>query len=813
MKHIRKILCCLLVGAMLFALAGCQQSETPAPTATPEVTAESTEAPTAEPTEEPTAEPTEEPTEEPTAEPTEEPTAEPTEAPAAEPAALSVTDAATPDEATTGEAVIGGADGPTDIVVTDAATTGEAVIGGADGPTDIVVTDAATPAEATPSEATPSDATASEAVYDPQPDDIVGTAGDDVTLTYGEAVADVEGMKLYYASMMSQYYGQVIDTEEEDYQLFIAENVVTSMLQEKVYLAVFDDLGLSITPEREQEIRDQAAAEFDAMYEQYLQLYAEAMPTASEEEVAAQVDLLFEQSGYDRELLQRSAVVSEKLAMLYEEVTGDVSATEEDVQAAYDAQIAQAKETYDADRDAFLNDYLNGVQTVYTPEGVRLVQHVLVMKPEDEASEATASEATASEATASEAAPLEGRAKIEAALAALEAGEAFEDVAAAYSEDPALGDPIADAGYPVFAGSQTYDQSFVDNAMALQAVGDTTGIIETTYGYHILRYAADLTPGEIGLDALRESLTATVNDQKKTDAYVAAEEQWLAERPIELTNVQLLVVPEVVEPAAVPEEIYATPAEAAALTDVPGGDALATLEAGAGLSVEGRVSVDGTLYAYVQAVGTDFAGYVEDALLAVTDRETALAADNAAAVTAAELDAADKLPVFTLVMNDGSVIYGELYPQTAPQTVGNFVSLANAGFYDGLRFHRVIDGFMIQGGDPNGDGTGGPGYAVTGEFTGNGVENAISHERGVLSMARAEGYDTAGSQFFICQADATYLDGQYAAFGRVLGGMEAVDAIAAVKTDAADAPKTEQVMKLVRVQTYGVAYDFDKIID
>ena len=782
MKHIRKILCCLLVGAMLFALAGCQQSETPAPTATPEVTAEPTEAPTAEPTEAPTAEPTEEPT----AEPTEAPTAEPTEAPAAEPAALSVTDEATPDEATTGEAVIGGADGPTDIVVTDEAT----------------------PAEATPAEATPSDATASEAVYDPQPDDIVGTAGDDVTLTYGEAVADVEGMKLYYASMMSQYYGQVIDTEEEDYQLFIAENVVTSMLQEKVYLAVFDDLGLSITPEREQEIRDQAAAEFDAMYEQYLQLYAEAMPTASEEEVAAQVDLLFEQSGYDRELLQRSAVVSEKLAMLYEEVTGDVSATEEDVQAAYDAQIAQAKETYDADRDAFLNDYLNGVQTVYTPEGVRLVQHVLVMKPEDEAAEATASEATASEA-----APLEGRAKIEAALAALEAGEAFEDVAAAYSEDPALGDPIADAGYPVFAGSQTYDQSFVDNAMALQAVGDTTGVIETTYGYHILRYAADLTPGEIGLDALRESLTATVNDQKKTDAYVAAEEQWLAERPIELTNVQLLVVPEVIEPAAVPEEIYATPAEAAALTDVPGGDALATLEAGAGLSVEGRVSVDGTLYAYVQAVGTDFAGYVEDALLAVTDRETALAADNAAAVTAAELDAADKLPVFTLVMNDGSVIYGELYPQTAPQTVGNFVSLANAGFYDGLRFHRVIDGFMIQGGDPNGDGTGGPGYAVTGEFTGNGVENAISHERGVLSMARAEGYDTAGSQFFICQADATYLDGQYAAFGRVLGGMETVDAIAAVKTDAADAPKTEQVMKLVRVQTYGVAYDFDKIID
>lgn len=166
-----------------------------------------------------------------------------------------------------------------------------------------------------------------------------------------------------------------------------------------------------------------------------------------------------------------------------------------------------------------------------------------------------------------------------------------------------------------------------------------------------------------------------------------------------------------------------------------------------------------------------------------------------------------------ITVKDMGVITVELDGDTAPITVQNFIDLANEGFYDGLTFHRIIEGFMMQGGDPNGDGTGGPGYAVTGEFTDNGVENAISHERGVLSMARAEGYDTAGSQFFICQADSTYLDGQYAAFGRVLGGMETVDAIAAVKTDAADAPKTEQVMKLVRVQTYGVAYDFDKIID
>ena len=164
-------------------------------------------------------------------------------------------------------------------------------------------------------------------------------------------------------------------------------------------------------------------------------------------------------------------------------------------------------------------------------------------------------------------------------------------------------------------------------------------------------------------------------------------------------------------------------------------------------------------------------------------------------------------------MNDGGVIYGELYPQTAPQSVGNFVELANKGFYNGLIFHRVIPGVMIQGGDPAGNGTGGPGYAIKGEFTSNGVENGISHVRGVLSMARSSAMDSAGSQFFIMHADSDYLDGEYAAFGMVLGGIETVDLIASVQTDSNDKPRTEQTMREVFVQTYGKTYEFTKLED
>ena len=152
-----------------------------------------------------------------------------------------------------------------------------------------------------------------------------------------------------------------------------------------------------------------------------------------------------------------------------------------------------------------------------------------------------------------------------------------------------------------------------------------------------------------------------------------------------------------------------------------------------------------------------------------------------------------------ITMENDSEIKLELYPEVAPITVENFVKLANEGFYDGLIFHRVISGFMIQGGDPNGTGTGGPGYSIKGEFAINGVKNDLSHKRGVISMARSMGYDTAGSQFFICHADSTFLDGQYAAFGKVTEGIEVVDAIADVATDFRDMPYEPQVMKTVKI--------------
>lgn len=151
-------------------------------------------------------------------------------------------------------------------------------------------------------------------------------------------------------------------------------------------------------------------------------------------------------------------------------------------------------------------------------------------------------------------------------------------------------------------------------------------------------------------------------------------------------------------------------------------------------------------------------------------------------------------------MESGDVMKGELYPETAPITVENFVDLARDGFYDGLIFHRVIPNFMIQGGDPKGNGTGGPGHTIKGEFAKNGVKNDLKHERGVLSMARAMHPDSAGSQFFIMHTDVPYLDGEYAAFGRITEGLEVIDKIVSTPRDAMDKPKTPQVMKKVTIE-------------
>ena len=170
-------------------------------------------------------------------------------------------------------------------------------------------------------------------------------------------------------------------------------------------------------------------------------------------------------------------------------------------------------------------------------------------------------------------------------------------------------------------------------------------------------------------------------------------------------------------------------------------------------------------------------------------------------------------PIVTIEMENGETMKAELYPEAAPNTVNNFISLVRSGFYDGLIFHRVIPGFMVQGGCPEGAGIGGPGYNIKGEFKGNGFDNELKHTRGVLSMARAQPPDSAGSQFFIMVANASHLDGQYAAFGKVVEGMEAADNIVSADTDLRDKPLEPQVMKKVTVELFGKNYDEPETMD
>ena len=163
-------------------------------------------------------------------------------------------------------------------------------------------------------------------------------------------------------------------------------------------------------------------------------------------------------------------------------------------------------------------------------------------------------------------------------------------------------------------------------------------------------------------------------------------------------------------------------------------------------------------------------------------------------------------PIVTIEMENGDIMKAELYPEIAPNTVNNFISLINKGYYDGIIFHRVIKQFMIQGGDPEGTGVGGPGYSIKGEFSQNGFENNLKHTKGVLSMARTMMPDSAGSQFFIMHETSPHLDGQYAAFGKVIEGVDIIDKIASVATDYMDKPLETQMMKKVTVDTFGVDY-------
>lgn len=169
-------------------------------------------------------------------------------------------------------------------------------------------------------------------------------------------------------------------------------------------------------------------------------------------------------------------------------------------------------------------------------------------------------------------------------------------------------------------------------------------------------------------------------------------------------------------------------------------------------------------------------------------------------------------PIVTIEMENGDVMKAELYPEIAPNTVNNFISLIQKGFYDGIIFHRVIEGFMLQGGDPEGTGMGGPDYTIRGEFTQNGFENLLAHDEGVLSMARTMAPDSAGSQFFIMHKKSPHLDGAYAAFGKITEGMDVVNKIAGVPTDYDDRPMETQRMKKVTVDTFGIDYPAPEVL-
>ena len=787
----KKSLLALMLAIALVSLTACgSKVKEPEATATPVVT----EAPTAEPTEAPTAEPTEAPTavptEAPTAVPTEAPTAEPTEAPTAVPTEAPT---AVPTEAPTAEPTAVPTEAPTAVPTEAPAATEEPV--------------------------------AEEAALTLSDDVLASAYNGAVTVLKSEIQDEYDQMLSQYVAYYAQY-GYSVDEYDTELQASVAQETVQTKLSTSIVRHYAAQNGYELTEEKKTELAAQVKTALDNTRE-YLESYLSASGFTGDELNAA-VEEQMAQAGYTEETLMDSAELNDVLNFLYERATADVTVTEDEVKAAFDEKVAKQKESY-ASVDAFVNDYVNESEILYTPENVRLMECIFVASVEGEATEdeatadeatadeatadeATADEATVSEATAGEAADiasLTGYAKAKAIAAAIAGGADFEETMKAYTEDGSTEEQML-RGYPVAENSTTYGEAFMAGAMALEHVGDVSDVIVTDYGYFILRYAKDLESGEADFEARKEIETEETLTNKKNDAYSAFIDTILDEADIQvgdLSQMYHVYVGEAVEATVA----YASVNVDTKLLDMPGGDAVADMKAGASVDILGSIDADGKTYSFVAVPGTEIKGYVGADMLDEMAEDAALAVDNTALVT--RVEQIDKNPTFTIAMNDGSLIYGELYPEKAPESVGNFVSLANGSFYDGLTFHRVISGFMIQGGDPNGDGTGGPGYAIRGEFSSNGVENDLSHVRGVLSMARSSANDSAGSQFFIMHADSDYLDGNYAAFGMVLGGLDTVDVIASVPTDSNDKPRTEQVMRTVYVETYGKTYTFTKLED
>ena len=622
-------------------------------------------------------------------------------------------------------------------------------------------------------------------------DVVLATAYDgSVSVTKSEVKAEFDEMVQAYIAYYSQY-GYEMDEYDTDFQNSVAQETVQMKLSQKVAERHAVDTGYEMTQEKDELHQAEALAALTEMKEYYTQyLLSYGVP---EDQIDEVVMSELEAAGYTYEALYESAKLKGVLDHLYTLGIEGVTVTDEEVKAAFDAKIEAQKATYEADPDAFISAYISEEEILYTPENMRLLHCIFIALEDGEAAEGE----------------VVGLAKAEEALAKIRAGEAFDDVMVLYNEDASTPEQMM-IGYPISESTGSYSEEFKAGAMALANMGDVTDVITTEYGYFILEYAQDLTAGGVEFEPRKEAETAEALTNKQNDAYSAYVDNMITEANCIINDLSPLFNIYVAE-AVQATVAYASVAAETDLLDMPAGAAVAKLAAGASLDVLGKIAVDGVEYAFAAVPGTAFKGYVAVSAMTEMDEAAALAVDNAALATAATVEA--KQPTFTIAMNDGSVIYGELYPQKAPESVGNFIALANSNFYDGLIFHRVIPGFMIQGGDPNGDGTGGPGYAIKGEFSSNGVDNDLSHVRGVISMARSSAMDSAGSQFFIMHADSDYLDGDYAAFGFVLGGMDAVDLIASQPTNSSDKPKSDQTMRTVYVETYGQEYGFTKLDD
>lgn len=665
-----------------------------------------------------------------------------------------------------------------------------------------------------------------------QTDPVLASACDgEMTVTLSEVKTEYDEMLAYYAYMYSMY-GMQVDEYDMEFQSEIAQMVVGNAIDVKVVKRWAEANGYEMTEERREKIEKAASeqlAEARDYYKEYLSgtgLEGEQLEQMIEEQLAT--------GGYTLETFVESQTVQDIIAYITEKSAEGVAVTDEDVRAQFNATIEEKKKSYAESADAFITDYLTGGPLYVTPEGVRIVKVIYFEADPEEAPAEAAETATAAEAT-EEAPADETRADTEEAAtsttetaAATEPTEksadraanalrqitektmTFDEAMKAFNEDSSSEEEL-NRGYPVAAGSEYYSEEFVKAAMALEKPGDVSGVVETDYGCFIFLYDRDLEPGEAKFEDFAETEKENLLATRKDEAYKSLLEKIITDGKVEMKDLTVLYH---VYTGAVMSELkaFALLSGDVNVLDKPEGEAVASVEKDAAVEILGRITVNEKDYAFVNVLGTDFTGYVPADQLTETDEETARGTDNSTKKAEAQ-KVESALPIFTVVMKDGSIIYGELYPAIAPETVANFVDLAGHNFYDGLTFHRVIPGFMIQGGDPNGDGTGGPAYTIKGEFSQNGVENTLEHTRGVISMARSAEFDSAGSQFFIMHADTPALNGQYAAFGMTLGGFDTLDVIASVPTDANDKPRDDQVIRTVFVETHGETYEFTKIED